>query len=724
LPVVALAAVGIWSLRQDKALAEHEAAERAQAVAEDLAARVWAGLSETNADFRWPQGAFEVDAAGRLISPPACAPVPQAGRFNVLALDARQLALWEEAQRAEAQGMDPAGALKAYRDLMDSAPPKEFAAVAAYSSGILLANTGREAAAAEMFSAVLGKYPDAVGESGLPMRPLAQWRLLGLEARAPSRAATNGVDSWGEFCAELVSHPTPLTPYLLERAAENAKEERVRAEAADSLRVWRRQEFSRLLFGAAKDHLQSAVPPARSLLSTASRDAYPLSAGEAAVKPTPGLEAPAVRAFWLRLPLDGAPAFAEASVSPDDEWLVVRGAAVGSDHWYLCRSESEIGSRLKVLVESSPQTPDYFGVRVALSGKTLARFAPDLHMWHMAHQVSKGGGHDEKQYELETATEVLGSAVKTAGGVELVRVSVLLTSPTSLFQRQRARTIWFGALIATAAVTALIGLLAAYRAFHRQLRLSELKSNFVSSVSHELRAPLASVRLMAESLERGKVAGIPRQQEYFRFIVQECRRLSSLIENVLDFSRIEQGRKRYEFEPTDLAALTRQTVKLMETYAAEREITLELQLDASPPGGENIQPAADGRALQQALINLIDNAVKHSDKGGRVVVGLECCTGSPPAQHSGKPGEYPGQVPWITLWVEDHGEGIPPGEHQRIFERFYRCGSELRRETQGVGIGLSIVKHIVEAHGGRILVRSAVGQGSRFTIELPVVSRP
>ena len=132
-------------------------------------------------------------------------------------------------------------------------------------------------------------------------------------------------------------------------------------------------------------------------------------------------------------------------------------------------------------------------------------------------------------------------------------------------------------LVAASAFAALIGVIASWRAFRRQLRLNELKSNFVSSVSHELRSPIASVRLMAESLERGKVSEAPKQQEYFRFIVQECRRLSSLIENVLDFSRIEQGRKQYDFEPTDLVALTLQTVKLMETYAAERGVKLQLR---------------------------------------------------------------------------------------------------------------------------------------------------
>ena len=134
-----------------------------------------------------------------------------------------------------------------------------------------------------------------------------------------------------------------------------------------------------------------------------------------------------------------------------------------------------------------------------------------------------------------------------------------------------------GALLAMSALAAFVGFFAARGAFYRQLRLNEMKSNFVSSVSHELRAPIASVRLMAEGLERGKIAGAEKQNEYFKFIVQECRRLSSLIENVLDFSRIEQGRKQYEMESTDLVALTNQTVKLMETYAAERQVKIALE---------------------------------------------------------------------------------------------------------------------------------------------------
>src|SRR5262249_52429313 len=163
--------------------------------------------------------------------------------------------------------------------------------------------------------------------------------------------------------------------------------------------------------------------------------------------------------------------------------------------------------------------------------------------------------------------------------------------------------------IATAAAASIFGCISAYRAFSKQHRLAEMKSNFVSGVSHELRAPIASIRLMAEGLERGKVSEPGKQHEYFRFMVQECRRLSAMIENVLDFARIEQGRKQYEFEPVDVGALVEQTVKLMEPYAAERGVRLVSKIAEEGRSTNDFIANIDGQAIQQAVVNLIDNAI-------------------------------------------------------------------------------------------------------------------
>lgn len=292
-----------------------------------------------------------------------------------------------------------------------------------------------------------------------------------------------------------------------------------------------------------------------------------------------------------------------------------------------------------------------------------------------------------------------GTPVPTTEGTHL-RVQLSLASPELLFADVRRRQLTYGLLVAATATTAAFGLWHARRSFNRQLQLSEMKSSFVSSVSHELRAPIASIRLLAEGLEKKTVSSPTQQQEYLHFIVQECRRLSSLITNVLDYSRIEQGRKEYEFEPVDPIRLVNETVRLMEPAATATNVLIRTELPDDP--ATLPEPHWDGTAIHQALINLVDNALKHSPPRSTVTIRLSTT----------KPTH-------LQLSVHDQGPGIPKTDHERIFEQFYRRGSELRRETRGIGIGLSLVRHTTQAHQGTISVQSEPSHGTTFSLDLP-----
>lgn len=691
LPVAALAVLGVISLSKDKLLVQSEAAERAQAIAETLLREYWGSLTNHQASQPPPPG-FSTDQEGWLKAPPQWTRVPDPSPLHDSGLTASQRALWDAASQGDSKPPEEHALL--WRRVIEGNLPSRHQALAQYSLAMTLANANRVQEAIDTLQTLVREHQKVLTESGLPLTLLAQIKMLEFgkraETTARSEADSSGTQALLEsVCKDLVERPSPLSPLLLSRVSQSADSEEEKRSVADWTERWQRDEASRALYEAFRSQVHGPTV----LLTLKGQESAKGDALTSAGPASPRF--PAV--LWL-----------QAADEAEGKWVAVQQPADSGRFEFACYRERELGAELRQSIEKLPGFPPYFGAAADVAGQRVKEGAPDLHLWWEKPYMTRGGGGFRRDYEERLASTVLGSATLGREGVDTVRVSVYLTSPGGLFRQQRTRTFWFGLLVGCAALAAAAGLVAAYRTFRRQLQLSEMKSNFVSSVSHELRAPIASVRLMAESLEYGRVQEPAKQREYFRFIAQECRRLSSLIENVLDFSRIERGRKQYDLQPTDLVALVKSTFELMRTYAKERGIELAVQL----PGVPQLEATADGKAIQQAIVNLVDNALKHSPPGGEVTLGLE---------HGGRPETSDTRAQTVaSIWVEDYGEGIPPEEHARIFERFYRSGSELRRRTQGVGIGLSIVKHIAEAHRGVVRLRSAPGQGSRFTIELPL----
>ena len=341
---------------------------------------------------------------------------------------------------------------------------------------------------------------------------------------------------------------------------------------------------------------------------------------------------------------------------------------------YLSREDFEEG-----VSEVPPAYQRWAALVVTLVDKTIRDDRPPSDPQHP---------HDSPE-QVNILQQMIASQPVPFDEVNL-RVSIVPKRLTTYLSLVKLQTRWTAALLAISIIGAVAGLWVIRRVYERERKLNTLKSDFVASVSHELRAPIASIRLMADALEDGKIqpgtAG-----EFHRLISREGARLSTLIENVLDFASIEQGRKEWHREESDLRKLILDTVSLMEPLASEKGIRLQTDLP------EEASALIDPDAIRQALVNLIDNAVKFSPKDSSVKISL-----------SGN-----------EIRITDQGPGIPKAEHDRIFEKFHRLGGELRRETQGTGIGLSLVKAIAEAHGGSVAVESEPDQGSTFILTLP-----
>jgi len=236
-----------------------------------------------------------------------------------------------------------------------------------------------------------------------------------------------------------------------------------------------------------------------------------------------------------------------------------------------------------------------------------------------------------------------------------------------------------------------------FRTISKEMELIAMKSDFVSNVSHELRTPLSLIRMFAETLELGRVRTEKKKKEYYTTIVHETDRLTRLINNILNFSRMESNTRRYNFKPTRLNKIVTSVISVYSFQLEQLSFTVETSLADNLP-----EISADEEAIAEALYNLIDNAIKYSGENKFLRIATSISQNS------------------IIIEIEDHGIGIGSEHHSKIFEKFYRVSHGLVHTAKGSGLGLAIVQHIVHSHNGAVSIISEPQRGSKFIIMLPL----
>jgi signal transduction histidine kinase len=357
------------------------------------------------------------------------------------------------------------------------------------------------------------------------------------------------------------------------------------------------------------------------------------------------------------------------------------GRLLGAGGWWFDPRRFLLVHFEEVVQDRLPENPRLYGGLESTRRLSVAVLGP---LGQELRRVRESG------HSRSARTEPLGGPFEGYA----IRVAAAADAPAAWV----VRFVWLEiAFIGLMGMVVVVATFAGLRYTARQLELAHLKSSFVSNVTHELKTPIALIRLAVETLELRRFSAPEEGEAFLRSIGRETLRLQHLVDNILDFARLEAGGVgMFRFERVDLPAIVRETVDSFRPRLEHLGFRLDLDLPAGLPPVQG-----DAHALSHCVLNLLDNALKYSRTQREVRVSAGTREGA------------------VTVSVADHGIGIASADQRRIFEEFVRVQTGLVHDVKGAGLGLSLVNHIMRAHGGRVEVESRLGEGSTFTLVLP-----
>lgn len=544
---------------------------------------------------------------------------------------------------------------------------------------------GNRESALEIYQA-LTKSQEINPETGLPIAPVAAWRVFQSEFKLWHEAQGSNVDTnlarkkvtslFQDLESVLVRNPSILTPVYLEKAFQKIESIGMNRDLAKLVNRWPADEGSREFVRYLAEHY---------------KDMWDLETQS--------------HAAWVRW--------------KDLNWLVL-----ALPKTYLSDNQ---GSFLRVwqedivreaiyrkLVNFPLHVPDYASVEISLLDKRILEmhFKEDRgYPSEPTYPYYQGNTPNillKSRRAANANHETLSSRTFTMHlfGGQKGTLRILLTHPDVLYRQHQLRvTLYIGILFLAAAVMG-VGLYVLRKTLLQQEALAQNQINYISSVSHELRAPVAAIQILTESLRDKRVTAQETISKYYHDIIGECHRLGRHVDQVLDFARLEQGKTSLDLTPVNVAVVMEDVSRSLLPLADEKKLRIQIDSNPDTANENNAQWLLDEKGISQVLRNLLDNAIKHSPTHASIEMGWERVS-----DHE------------LLLYVQDHGPGVSSQESQRIFNRFYRVGSELTRETPGTGIGLHLVKQIVDQHHGRIRVRDTPGGGARFEVILPRIEQ-